>query len=155
MRGIAASSGLSELTPSSSLPTRTPRLQPGHRKQTLPAPITPLSGEARTILLLHIISVRPSKQTLMVRTFLKVYMELGNYFLFLQEQIKDIIILQTHPPPNFHVGSRSTPSSPLPFPSRKTVRDPGALCSSHLCCLHAPTLHACFVSTCSSLKSAS
>ncbi len=48
-------------------------------------------GEARTILLLHIISVRPSKQPLMVRTFLKVYMELGSYFLFLQEQIKDII----------------------------------------------------------------
>jgi hypothetical protein len=29
----------------------------------------------------------------MVRTFLKVYMELGSYFLFLQEQIKDIIIM--------------------------------------------------------------
>jgi hypothetical protein len=51
-------------------------------------------GEARTILLLHIISVRPSKQPLMVRTFLKVYMELGSYFLFLQEQIKDIIIMK-------------------------------------------------------------
>jgi hypothetical protein len=50
-------------------------------------------GEARTILLLHIISVRPSKQPLMVRTFLKVYMELGSSFLFLQEQIKDIIII--------------------------------------------------------------
>ena len=50
-------------------------------------------GAARTILLLHIISVRPSKQTLMVRTFLKVYMELGSYFLFRQEQIKDIIII--------------------------------------------------------------
>jgi len=37
-------------------------------------------GAARTILL-------------MVRTFLKVYMELGSYFLFLQEQIKDIIII--------------------------------------------------------------
>jgi hypothetical protein len=51
-------------------------------------------GEARTIPLLHIISVRPSKQPLMVRTFLKalVYMELGSYFLFLHEQIKDIII---------------------------------------------------------------
>ena len=48
-------------------------------------------GEARTILLLHIISVRPSKQPLMA--FLKVYMELGSYFLFLQEQIKDIIIM--------------------------------------------------------------
>jgi hypothetical protein len=31
----------------------------------------------------------------MVRTFLKVYMELGSYFLFLQEQIKDIIIIIT------------------------------------------------------------
>ena len=50
------------------------------------------SGEARTILLLHIISVRPSKQPLMVRTFLKVYMEISSSFLFLQEQIKDIII---------------------------------------------------------------
>ena len=48
--------------------------------------------KARTILLVHIISARPSKQPLMVRTFLKVYMELGSYFLFLQEQIKDIII---------------------------------------------------------------
>jgi hypothetical protein len=50
-------------------------------------------GEARTILLLHIISVRPSKQPLMVRTFLKLYVELGSFFLFLQEQIKDIIII--------------------------------------------------------------
>ncbi len=50
------------------------------------------SGEARTILLFHIISARPFKQPLRVRTFLKVYMELGSYFLFLQEQIKDIII---------------------------------------------------------------
>ncbi len=54
-------------------------------------------GAARTILLSHIISarpsMRPSKQPLMVRTFLKVYMELGFYFLFLQEQIKDIIMI--------------------------------------------------------------
>ena len=50
-------------------------------------------GAARTILLFHIISARPSKQPLRVRTFLKVYMELGSYFLFLQEQIKDIIII--------------------------------------------------------------
>ena len=38
--------------------------------------------------------LRPSKQPLMVRTFLKVYMELGSYFLCLQEQIKDIIIMR-------------------------------------------------------------
>ena len=49
-------------------------------------------GAARTILLFHIISARPSKQPRMVRTLLKVYMELGSYFLFLQEQVKDIII---------------------------------------------------------------
>jgi hypothetical protein len=61
-------------------------------------------GEARTILLLHIISVRPSKQPLMVRTFLKVYMELGSYFLFLQEQIKDIIIMQKG---ELHTGGQS------------------------------------------------
>jgi len=48
-------------------------------------------GSARTILLSHIISSRPSKQPLMVRTFLRVYMELGFYFL-VQEQKKDIII---------------------------------------------------------------
>jgi len=51
-------------------------------------------GAARTILLSHIICARPSKQPLMVRTFLKVYMELGFFFLFLQEQIKDIIIIR-------------------------------------------------------------
>ena len=64
-------------------------------------------GAARTILLFHIISARPSKQPRMVRTFLKVYMELGSlkvymelgsYFLFLQEQIKDIIIIITSSP---------------------------------------------------------
>jgi hypothetical protein len=49
-------------------------------------------GAARTILLFHIISARRSKQPLMVCTFLKVNVELGSYFLFLQEQIKDIII---------------------------------------------------------------
>jgi hypothetical protein len=58
-------------------------------------------GEARTILLLHIISVRPSKQSLMVRTFLKVYMELGSYFLFLQEQIKVIIIIPQWSPSHY------------------------------------------------------
>jgi hypothetical protein len=31
--------------------------------------------------------------TVVIITFLKVYMELGSYFLFLQEQIKDIIII--------------------------------------------------------------
>ena len=55
-------------------------------------------GAARTILLFHIISARPSKQPLMVRTFLKVYMELGSYFLFLQEQIKDNIIIWSSAP---------------------------------------------------------
>jgi hypothetical protein len=38
-------------------------------------------GEAGTILVLHIISARPSKQPLLVRTFLKVYLELGSYFV--------------------------------------------------------------------------
>jgi hypothetical protein len=36
----------------------------------------------------------PSQET--GRTFLKVYMELVSYFLFLQEQIKDIIIIATN-----------------------------------------------------------
>ena len=65
---------------------------------------------ARTILRFHIISARPSKQPRMVRTFLKVHTRprlayplrcrstqgggiwLSSYFLFLQEQIKGIII---------------------------------------------------------------
>ena len=50
-------------------------------------------GAARENLLFQIISASPSKQPLMVRTFLKVYIELGSYFLFLQEQIEDIIII--------------------------------------------------------------
>jgi hypothetical protein len=37
-------------------------------------------GETRTILLLQIISARPSEQPLMVRSFLNVYIELGSYF---------------------------------------------------------------------------
>jgi hypothetical protein len=40
----------------------------------------------------------------MVRTFLKVHMELGSSFLFLQEQIKDIIII-THGHPNGFCGN--------------------------------------------------
>ena len=65
----------------------------------------PQSG--RTNLFFHTISARPSKQPLMVRTFLKVYMELGSYFLILQEQIKDIIICRNHPS-WVHVGRRRT-----------------------------------------------
>ncbi len=61
-------------------------------------------GSARTILLSHIISARPSKQSLMVRTFLKVYMEFNFYFLFLQEQIKDIIFFNSFHPRD--VGSQ-------------------------------------------------
>ncbi len=53
-------------------------------------------GTAGAILLFRIIGAGPSKQPRMVRTFLKVYMELGSYFLFLQEQIKDIIIISNH-----------------------------------------------------------
>jgi hypothetical protein len=43
----------------------------------------------------------------MVRTFLKVYMELCSYFLFLQEQIKDIIIIYL-----------TSPQVQLQFPAR-------------------------------------
>jgi hypothetical protein len=61
-----------------------------------------------------VISARPSKQPLKVRTFLKVYMELGSYFLFLQEQIKDIIII-THFLPddgrNLSCGARGSRES--------------------------------------------
>ena len=52
-------------------------------------------GEARTILLLHIISARPSKQPRMVGGTVGVY-SFGLIFVFLQEQIKDIIIKDRH-----------------------------------------------------------
>ena len=65
-------------------------------------------GAARTILLFHIISARPSKQPRMLRTFLKVYIELVSYFLFLQEQIKDIIII-------IYIYSSSIESTPVSF----------------------------------------
>ena len=71
---------------------------------------------ARTILLFHIISARPSKQPLRVRTFLKVYMELGFYFLFLQEQITDIII-KTAKQPSLSLKRHASESAQntLPF----------------------------------------
>jgi len=47
---------------------------------------------------------------IMVRTFLKVYMELGSSFLFLQEQIKDIIINVTIN----HNGHRHISASAVP-----------------------------------------
>jgi hypothetical protein len=68
-------------------------------------------GAARAILLFHIVSARPSKQPLVVRTFLKVYMELGSYFLFLQEQIKDIIIITTSDQWHRPTTSASIPKS--------------------------------------------
>jgi hypothetical protein len=48
----------------------------------------------------------------MVRTFLKVYMELSSYFLFLQEQIKDIIIIPTGAT---KASTRNTTLSPPSF----------------------------------------
>ena len=95
--------------------------------------------------LLHIISVRPSKQPLMVRTFLKVYMELGSYFLFLQEQIKDIIIIRapvwdyihrrlliapsiTHPRWNYYP---LLSPAPCHLSSRLTWKSPPVECIHH------------------------
>jgi len=54
----------------------------------------------------------------MVRTFLKVYMELGSYFLFLQEQVKDIIIIifKTMPSQN----TLTTSPTPTTFTSLHT-----------------------------------
>jgi hypothetical protein len=50
----------------------------------------------------------------MVRTFLKVYMELGSSFLFLQEQIKDIVIINVKwDNARLHVTIFSSPP-PLP-----------------------------------------
>jgi hypothetical protein len=48
-------------------------------------------GAARTILLFHVMSARPSKQPRMVESTLGVY--IFGLILFLQEQIKGIIII--------------------------------------------------------------
>ena len=93
VRAIAASSGLRELTPSSSLPHE----------------------------LLDYAQVIESGRSL----------------------LPSRLCLPIHPPPKFLQGSRSTPSDPLPCPSRSAVRDPGAQCSARLCRPHAPMPHAC------------
>jgi hypothetical protein len=61
----------------------------------------------------------------MVRTFLKAYMELGSYFLFLQEQIKDIIMGADLTPPTKELLRSSQDGA------RKEARrgEPGALIS--------------------------
>jgi hypothetical protein len=64
------------------------------------------------------------KQPLRVRTFLKVYMELGSSFLFLQEQIKDIIIIITSP------GPTETPHTPTE-PTASATTQPKPRSSSH------------------------
>jgi hypothetical protein len=75
----------------------------------------------------------------MVCTFLKVYMELGSPFLFLQEQIKDIIIITTFAsrrvgvphlsPPfrsdRFGIGSQLPPCT-LPPRSPSSRHPPGS-----------------------------
>ena len=62
-------------------------------------------GAPRTILLSHIISASPSKQPLMVRAFLKVYMELGFYFLFSKSHHHSHWPLQS-----FHAACRCVPN---------------------------------------------
>ena len=59
-------------------------------------------GEARTILLLHVVSARPSKQPLLVRTFVKVCIEFGSYFVSARtskrhhhQQSRIILLLET------------------------------------------------------------
>jgi len=70
----------------------------------------------------------------MLRTFVKVYMELGSYFLFLQEHIKDIIISRmtavivlythTHTRTRTHFYSRTHTYTEVGYPregTRQTV----------------------------------
>jgi hypothetical protein len=56
----------------------------------------------------------------MVRTFLKIYMELGSFFLFLQEQIKDIIIPHRAFHPTDHVQQDIHPTDNPPPSARKS-----------------------------------
>ena len=75
----------------------------------------------------------------MVRTFLKVYMELGSFFLFLQEQIKDIIIKDRHSSHPYLILSASSgcmqkmDSECLRPASSLSLRPASSLTSSHLC----------------------
>jgi len=62
----------------------------------------------------------------MVRTFLKVYMELGSYFLFLQEQIKDIIIIMSSTSDNMPTTEPKRKSAHRSAPRKKGgSRQPG------------------------------
>jgi hypothetical protein len=56
------------------------------------SPVTTRPREVRTITILHIISARPSKQPLMVRTPSSRYIWSSAPILLLEDQIKDIII---------------------------------------------------------------
>jgi len=67
------------------------------------------SGPARTILLLNVISAGPSKQPLMVRTFLKAYKELGSYFVSARTNKKHHHLL-------LHVFSARPSKQPLMVP---------------------------------------
>jgi hypothetical protein len=89
-------------------------------------------GEARTILRFHIISARPSKQPLMVRTFLQVYMELAP-ILFLQEEIKDIIILVML---STRVGSRAC-GGPCDMSAMPSHESPRVNSTAYLCVCEA------------------
>jgi len=64
----------------------------------------------------------------MVRAFLKVYMELGSYFLFLQEQTKDIIISQRQQEEISRSSFCTRASGP-----RRTVPSLGMTYSMRLC----------------------
>ncbi len=84
-------------------------------------------GAARTILLLHIISVRPSKQPLMVRTFLKACMKLGSYFVSARTNKRHI--------KNWFTGQRFIINRVPPAVGRLHLRRPTA----HGCALaHSP-----------------
>ena len=96
------------------------RSSPGTPPGVVQPAVLTVAAQRWTILLSHIISARPSKQPLMVRTFLKVYMELGFYFLFLQEQITDIII-KTAKQPSLSLKRHASESAQSTLPSAGTL----------------------------------
>ena len=96
-------------------------------------------GGARTILLLHIISARPSKQPLMVRTFLKVYMELGSYFVSARTNKRHLRHLAVRDTLETRTASTSTKCRKMRKEAKNLRRQPAITILTRVCKGGTPT----------------
>jgi hypothetical protein len=94
---------------------------PSKRKGRTGGGVRSGQGSVRTILLLHIISARPSKQSLLVRTFLKVY---GARLLF-------FVSARTNKRPHHHGRSKGLNNLKCSaYPITKEEKENGVLSNS-------------------------